>query len=89
MRCVELPAAISQGGTETEALLNIREAIEFILEELKARAQAQNQTSWNWSLSPSKLPILSWRDVLKALQKAGFRPVRHAEATSFSAMTAT
>ena len=41
VRCVELPAAISQGETEREALFNIREAIELVLEELEARAQAQ------------------------------------------------
>jgi predicted RNase H-like HicB family nuclease len=41
IRCVELPAAISQGETEEEALRNIREAIELVLEELEARAQAQ------------------------------------------------
>lgn len=42
VRCVELPAAISQGENEKEALLNIREAIELVLEELEARAQARN-----------------------------------------------
>jgi len=41
VRCVELPSAISQGETEAEALSNIREAIESVLEELEARAQAQ------------------------------------------------
>jgi len=41
VRCVELPAAISQGETEKEALLNIREAIELVLEELETQAQAQ------------------------------------------------
>jgi len=41
VRCVELPAAISQGETEQEALMNIREAIELVLEELESRAQAQ------------------------------------------------
>ena len=41
VRCVELPAAISQGETEEEALRNIRDAIELVLEELEARAQAQ------------------------------------------------
>jgi len=41
VRCVELPAAISQGETEQEALSNIREAIELVLEELDARAEAQ------------------------------------------------
>ncbi len=41
VRCVELPAAISQGETEAGALQNIREAIELVLEELGARAQAE------------------------------------------------
>ncbi len=41
VRCVELPAAISQGETEQEAISNIREAIELVLEELDARAEAQ------------------------------------------------
>jgi predicted RNase H-like HicB family nuclease len=38
VRCVELPAAISQGENEGEAMLNVREAIELVLEELEARA---------------------------------------------------
>jgi predicted RNase H-like HicB family nuclease len=41
VRCVELPAAINQGETEQDALSNIREAIELVLEELDARAEAQ------------------------------------------------
>ena len=41
VRCVELPAAISQGETEEEAIQNVKEAIEMVLEELEARAQAQ------------------------------------------------
>jgi len=32
VRCVELPEAISQGTSEDEALANIREAIELVLE---------------------------------------------------------
>jgi predicted RNase H-like HicB family nuclease len=39
VRCVELPAAISQGEDEEEAVLNVREAIELVLEELEASAQ--------------------------------------------------
>lgn len=38
VRCVELPAAISQGETREEALANIREAILLVLEELEKRA---------------------------------------------------
>jgi predicted RNase H-like HicB family nuclease len=34
-RCVELPAAISQGRTREEALANIKEAIELLLEHPK------------------------------------------------------
>jgi predicted RNase H-like HicB family nuclease len=33
VQCVELPAAISQGETKSEALKNIREAIELLLED--------------------------------------------------------
>lgn len=50
VRCVELPAAISQGETEQGALKNIREAIELVLEELESRAQAQK---------PDKLEIVT------------------------------
>ena len=43
VRCVELPAAISQGETEEEAVRNAREAIELVLEELEARASAETR----------------------------------------------
>ena len=32
-RCVELPEAISQGKTEAEAVKNVKEAIEVVLED--------------------------------------------------------
>lgn len=38
-RCIELPEAISQGKTEEEALRNIREAIELVLEEYEQQAK--------------------------------------------------
>lgn len=41
VRCVELPEAISQGRTEEEALANIREAIELVLEEYEERAKKE------------------------------------------------
>jgi predicted RNase H-like HicB family nuclease len=41
VRRLELPAAISQGKTEQEAILNVRESIELVLEELEARAKAR------------------------------------------------
>ncbi len=41
VRCVELPEAISQGKTEQEALSNIKEAIELVLEEYEAEAKKE------------------------------------------------
>jgi predicted RNase H-like HicB family nuclease len=35
-QCKELPAAITQGKTKKEAVENIREAIELVLEDMKA-----------------------------------------------------
>lgn len=39
VRCIELPEAISQGKTEKEALANIKEAIELVLEEYEEEAR--------------------------------------------------
>jgi predicted RNase H-like HicB family nuclease len=41
VQCVELLEAISQGKTEKEALANIKEAIELVLEEREAEAKKQ------------------------------------------------
>lgn len=41
VRCVELPEAISQGKTEEEALKNIKEAIELVLEEYESQAKKE------------------------------------------------
>jgi predicted RNase H-like HicB family nuclease len=41
VRCVELPEAISQGKTEKEALANIKEAVELVLEEYEAEARKE------------------------------------------------
>jgi predicted RNase H-like HicB family nuclease len=35
-QCKELPAAITQGRTRKEAFKNIKEAIELVLEDMKA-----------------------------------------------------
>ena len=37
VQCLELPQAISEGDTKKEALDNIKEAIELVLEHLKER----------------------------------------------------
>ncbi|VVB52266.1 Uncharacterised protein [uncultured archaeon] len=41
-QCLELPAAISEGDTKEEALKNIKEAIQLVLEV--SREQAQSYT---------------------------------------------
>jgi len=41
VRCIELPQAISQGETKEEALANIKEAIELVLEHLEEKAKTQ------------------------------------------------
>jgi predicted RNase H-like HicB family nuclease len=45
VRCLELPGAISQGETKEEALTNIKEAIELVLEflcqELASRSNVE------------------------------------------------
>ncbi|MCK4270674.1 MAG: type II toxin-antitoxin system HicB family antitoxin [Methanogenium sp.] len=39
VRCLELPAAISEGDTKEEALENIKEAIELVLEVTQEQAR--------------------------------------------------
>jgi len=41
-QCVELPAAITQGKTKKEAVKNIREAIELVLEDMKTEVREKN-----------------------------------------------
>jgi predicted RNase H-like HicB family nuclease len=40
--CLELPSAISEGDTKAEALANIREAIELVLEASPQEVQCCN-----------------------------------------------
>jgi len=41
VQCVELPGAISQGRTRDEALANIKEAIELLLEHYASKVTGQ------------------------------------------------
>ncbi len=41
VQCLELPQAISQGETRKEALASIKEAIELVLEHLKAKERGK------------------------------------------------
>ncbi len=42
-KCVELPAAMTQGKTEKEIVENMREAISLVLQDIQAEAR-ENQT---------------------------------------------
>ena len=41
VQCLELPQAISQGETKKEALENIKEAIELVLDHLRERERGK------------------------------------------------
>lgn len=43
VQCVELLQAISQGETREEALANIKEAIELVLEHLETKAKKKGK----------------------------------------------
>ncbi|MCD4845838.1 MAG: type II toxin-antitoxin system HicB family antitoxin [Methanosarcinales archaeon] len=42
-QCLELPAAISEGDTKEDALENIKEAIQLVLEVIQEQAQAYSE----------------------------------------------
>ncbi len=42
-QCLELPAAISEGDTKEEALENIKEAIQLVLEVLQEQARSYTE----------------------------------------------
>jgi predicted RNase H-like HicB family nuclease len=43
VQCLELPAAISEGDTKVEALENIKEAIQLVLEVTQEQAQSYTE----------------------------------------------
>jgi predicted RNase H-like HicB family nuclease len=43
VQCLELPAAISEGDTKVEALENIKEAIQLVLEVTQEQAQSYKE----------------------------------------------
>ncbi|MGP8320232.1 MAG: type II toxin-antitoxin system HicB family antitoxin [Methanosarcinaceae archaeon] len=45
VQCLELPAAIIEGNTREEALKNIKEAIQLVLEVTQAQSQAYTEVS--------------------------------------------
>jgi predicted RNase H-like HicB family nuclease len=44
-QCLELPGAISQGETKEEALRNIKEAIELVIEVIQEEVKALGKTA--------------------------------------------
>ena len=44
VQCVEIPGAISQGETREEALANIKEAVELVLEVQREELQKKTST---------------------------------------------
>ena len=43
VQCLELPAAISEGDTKEEALKNIKEAIQLVLEVMEEQARSYTE----------------------------------------------
>lgn len=48
-RCLELPAAISQGRTREEVIRNIEEAISLVLEDIEEAYKASSNLESQWS----------------------------------------
>jgi len=70
--CPSIPGCYSQGKTVSEALANIREAIELCLEDMESRGEEipdPNNVS-------SKLPVVSGQELIRALEKFGYVAVR-------------
>ena len=81
VQCVEIPGAISQGETREEALANIKEAIELVLEvqwkELhRQRSTVRHEISKVDVADVAKLPVVSGEEVVKYLARHGFVPQR-------------
>jgi predicted RNase H-like HicB family nuclease len=72
-QCLELLGAISQGETKEEAIRNIKEAIELVLEvmdeEVKALGKAAEISAVE--VSADKLPVVSGKETIKVLVKTG------------------
>lgn len=49
IRCLELPAAISQGRTKEEAIRNIKEAISLVLEDMDELLEISSISQSQWS----------------------------------------
>jgi len=46
-RCMEVPGAISQGETKKDAVKNVKEALELVLEVIKEEAKSKEAVSVN------------------------------------------
>lgn len=75
-QCLEIPAAISEGDTKEEALENIKEAIQLVLEVTRENRLRYWEKSLQWRFQLAKLPSASGKKVIRALGKLGFIVVR-------------
>ena len=46
-RCMEVPGAISQGETKKDAVKNVKEALELVLEVIREEAKSKEAVSVN------------------------------------------
>ena len=70
--CPSLPGCYSQGDSVDEALANIREAIELVVEDLKARGEEIPDPH---PVSP-RLPVISGREAVRAFGQGRHRASR-------------
>ena len=62
VRCLEVPGAISQGETKEEALKNIKEAIELVLEVLHEELE-QSQKISNVEITKVEVAEVPWTNI--------------------------
>ena len=71
-----LPGCISEGDTRDEALRNIREAIELYLDPVEDDASFGPDAEQARDSGMSKVPALSYTEVIRALRRNGWVVVR-------------
>ena len=62
VRCLEVPGAISQGETKEEALKNIKEAIELVLEVLHEELERSQKIS-NVEITKVEVAEVHWTNI--------------------------
>jgi predicted RNase H-like HicB family nuclease len=78
--CPTLPGCYSQGKTVSEALANIREAIELVLEDMESHGEpipdpSEVLVGSRYAINP-KLPVVSGHDLIRVLTRLGYEVAR-------------